>query len=93
MIDLEQELRDYMQSEEFAHDCAIIKKSYALYEEELPDDLEIEEQAVCEKRIYFETVKQCIDKGHDWCIDEEEVGGQTEKYRYCRRCGKSESIT
>lgn len=88
--EMEQELREYLKSEEFQNDCLSIKAYYTVFGDELPTDLEIEQEAVCEKRIYFENIKMCMDEGHDWEECEEEVFGKNEKYHYCRRCGKND---
>lgn len=88
---MEEELQEYLKSEEFQNDCLAIKAYYTVFEEELPIDLEIEQTAVCEKRIYFENIKRCMDEGHDWQEYEEELFGKTEKYSCCKRCGKTQT--
>lgn len=89
---LEQELKEYLNSEEFKNDCSALTAFYSAFDEELPNEEDIQQEAVNEKRIYFETLYKCMNQGHDWQYYEEEIGGREEKYRSCKRCGKTEEI-
>lgn len=84
----EKELQEYKNSKEFEQDCTMLKNWYATFEEEMPTDLEIEEQAIHEKRIYFEAIQTCSLQGHDWEEVIETFGGNQYPIRYCNRCGK-----
>lgn len=90
---LQKELENYKKSEEFELDCLAIKHYYSmLYDgEEMPTDLEIEEEAINENKIYFESINKCMNGIHQWEEGEDDTGNK--KYRYCSICGKTEEIS
>lgn len=90
--ELQKELEDYKKSKEFEADCLSIRRYYSTFCEgdEMLTDLEIEEEAINEKRIYFEAVNKCMNGLHEWEEGEDDIVNK--KYKYCRNCGKTEEI-
>ena len=89
---LEQELRQYLDSEEFQNDCTALRAFYRAFYEETPGEDGIKQEAVNEKKIYFEAVYLCMTEGHDWKVYEEEIVGRNVQYQCCQRCGLTEEI-
>lgn len=92
--ELQKELEEYKKSKEFESDCLSIRRYYSTFCEgdEMLTDLEIEEEAINEKRIYFEAVNKCMNGLHEWEEIEDEIDTNNKKYRYCNICGKTKEI-